>query len=264
MSKQGVSLTGVDESRRRFLARALSLGLFAGGAGWNLPALAALFGKIPGKLPAGRSIFDLRGDVRINGQVATAASVIGAADKLTVGSNSYVIAAVGDSAFILRENSALELAGAGKLVVRSMRLVTGALLSVFGRRDAAGSIALRTPTATIGIRGTGVYAEADPQKTYLCTCYGTTDLAAVRESAAPAAKVKGKAAEPPLEKATITALHHDAPKYILAEPDNGKRITAAPFINHTDMELMTIEALVGRTVPFGLESDQYDAPRRDY
>lgn len=259
----------VDESRRRFLERAIALGLFAGGTGWNLPVLAALFGKVPGKLPAGQSIFDLRGDVRVNGKPATAATVIGASDKLTVGSNSYVIAAVGDSAFILRENSSLELAAAGKALVRSMRLVTGALLSVFGKRGGVDAVSLRTPTATIGIRGTGVYAESDPEKTYLCTCYGTTDLVAAPDydpdatAARSRSKKKGDA-QPEPEKAQVTAQHHDAPRYILAAPEKGKRITEAPFINHTDLELMTLEALVGRKVPFGLPSQEYEAPRREY
>jgi hypothetical protein len=47
------------------------------------------------------------------------------------------------------------------------------------------------------------------------------------------------------------------------EPE-GKNIRPAPFINHTDQELMLIEALVGRTPPFVFAGDEYSAPRREY
>lgn len=236
------------DPRRRLLVRALSLGGLAAGAGWQAPALAALFGKLPGRLPEGRSVFEVKGEVLVNGQQATAQTVIRPTDKITTGSNSYVIAAVGGTAFILRDRSSLELGGANPLK-QAMRLVTGKLLGVFGRLADRQSLSLHTPVATIGIRGTGLYAESDPEKTYLCTCYGTTELASAQD---------------PKDKATVTAAHHDAPKYILAHPERGQRITAAPFINHTDLELMTLEALLGREVPFGLPSQEYEAPRRDY
>jgi hypothetical protein len=236
------------DARRRFLVRALSAGWLAGGAGWHASALAALFGKVPGRLPEGRSVFELRGEVRVNGQQASGRTVIRPTDQITTGSNSYLVAAVGGTAFIVRDRTVLELGGANPLK-QALRLVTGKFLGVFGKLADRESLSLHTPVATVGIRGTGLYAESDPDKTYLCTCYGTTDLASVAD---PKATVR------------ITATHHDAPRYVLAQPENGQRITAAPFINHTDLELMTLEALVGRKVPFGLPSDDYDAPRREY
>ena len=248
------------DARRRFLVRALSLGWLAGGVGWHAAAPASLFGKLPRRLPQGRSVFEVKGEVLVNGRQATETTVIGPSDKITSGSDSYLIAAVGPTAFILRDRSVLELGGANPLK-QAMRLVTGKFLGVFGKLGSHQTLAIRTPAATIGIRGTGVYAESDPDKTYLCTCYGTTELVAAPDYE-PAAGGKAKAADP--EKLQVTATHHDAPKYILAQPENGKRITAAPFINHTDLELMTLEALVGREVPFGLPAEEYEAPRRDY
>ena len=41
---------------------------------------------------------------------------------------------------------------------------------------------LTTQTATIGIRGTGVYVEAEPSQTYFCTCYGIADVAATNDA----------------------------------------------------------------------------------
>jgi hypothetical protein len=237
-----------NESRREFLVRALSLGLLAGGAGWNRDALAALFGKLPGRLPEGKSVFEVRGEVLVNGKPADRNTVITASDKITTGSRSYLIAAVGAHAFIVRDNSVLEPGGPNPLK-QVFRLITGKFLGVFGKLGDRQTLSVHTPVATIGIRGTGLYAEADADKTYLCTCYGTTDLASTKDPAATE---------------QVTSKHHDAPRYILAAPENGKRITPAPFINHTDEELMTIEALVGRKVPFGLPNQEYERPRRDY
>lgn len=261
-----VPLSPEAEARREFLVRALALGAFVGGTGWNLPVLASIFGKLPTKLPEGKSVFELKGEVTVNGARATESTLIKPGDTVRTGSNSYAIYAVGGNAFILRENSSFDIGGVGKAARQAMRLLSGKLLGVFGKRDASARLSLHTGNATIGIRGTGVYAEADPDKTYLCTCYGTTDLVAASDydldRPAPGGK-KGKVAPAP-ERAQVTAQHHDAPKYILSNPENGKRIIPAPFLNHTDLELMTLEALVGRKVPFGLQPDQYEAPRRDY
>lgn len=117
------------------------------------------------------------------------------------------------------------------------------------RRDPRVAFDLNAPTVTVGIRGTGVYAAADPDKTYLCTCYGRVDLTATAD---------------PNATETIQSRHHDAARYIYAQPVNGKLIAPAPFIDHTDLELMTLEALVGREVPFALGDKDYQAPRRDY
>ena len=238
----------IDDSRRDFLVKAMSMGLFAGGMGWNIEAMAQLFGRIPRKLPEGQSIFELRGKVLVNGKLATRETKITSADKVETAAGSLLIAAVGGTAFVLREHSKLELEGKEALV-RGMRLVSGKLLSVFGKRKRDEFASLRTSVATIGIRGTGIYAEADPEKTYLCTCYGNTDISAEND---------------PSQTENIVATHHDAPRYVLAEPDSGKRIIPAPFINHTDLELMTIEAIVGRTVPFALTGNEYEGPMRDY
>jgi hypothetical protein len=59
-------------------------------------------------------------------------------------------------------------------------------------------------------------------------------------------------------------MHHDKPLYILANQPKGQNIRAAGFINHTDQELMLIEALVGRTPPFVFPKSDYTGPRRNY
>jgi len=59
----------------------------------------------------------------------------------------------------------------------------------------------------------------------------------------------------------VVSVHHSAPRYVLASADAGSAIRPAPFLDHTDQELMLIETLVGRTPPFHLPTNQYDRPR---
>ena len=68
----------------------------------------------------------------------------------------------------------------------------------------------------------------------------------------------------PSSTETVTAQHHDKPLYILANGQPGRNIRSAPFINHTDQELMLIETLVGRTPPFIFPGNLYNTPRREY
>lgn len=234
-----------NDPRRRFLQQALSLGLLAGGMGYRLDAIAALLGTVPGELPKGKSIFELSGSVTINGVAATTASRIAPGDVLETGNKGLLIAVVNRDALLLRANTRLEIAAASA-AKGFFRLVSGAMLSVFGKRDEEYQI--RTATATIGIRGTGVYAETDPEQTYLCTCYGEVEL---------------RSASAPEQSEIIRSRHHDAPRYLLAKPRAGRHIVAAGFRDHTDQELMTLEALVGRKVPFNPADPSYERPRRE-
>lgn len=59
-----------------------------------------------------------------------------------------------DPAQIQRDNSRLKLQGSG-VFANQLRLLTGALLSVFGK----GPRSVSGPTSTIGVRGTGLYLE---------------------------------------------------------------------------------------------------------
>lgn len=240
------------ESRRRFLSRALGLGALAGGLGWRAGASAQSLGRSPRQLPEGQSVFQVSGPVTVDGKPATRETVIGQNAVIETGQRGSLVAVVGDEAFALRGGSRLEMRAA-RGAKRFFRLVTGAMLAVFPDKDDLESDdtpverEIHTPVAVIGIRGTGVYTEARPDLAYFCTCYGTTRIASLAQ---------------PDATETITSIHHDAPRYVLADPQGGKVIVPAPFINHTDIELMTLEALVGREVPFGLADQDYGGPAR--
>lgn len=217
----------IEDSRRRLLLAALGAGLF------SLPAgrLVAQNG-LPDRLPPGRSIHALSGTVRVNGRAATMQTVVRGGDVIETAQNSRAIFAVGRDAFLLRASSRLETEGEGTTAA-VLRLITGKLLSVFG----SGRRRVVTPVASIGIRGTGLYVESDPELSYVCTCYGTTDIVSIAD---------------PSSGETVVSEHHDAPRYILASGASGSRIRLAPVFNHTDQELALIEALVGREPPFGV------------
>lgn len=241
-------LDAPQDPRRRILIEALALGAWA--ASQPLGAQAwSLFGSKPAPLPEGRSIHRITGTAMVNGKAATVETPVVPGDVIETGANSVVVFAVGGHAMLLRSNARLELdrgrEGTDSLLVRGLRLLSGALLSV--SRNAPMEVA--TTTATIGIRGTGWYAEADPEQTYFCTCYGVADIASSADGSS---------------RETVEARHHDRPLYIIANAPAGAGIRDAPFKNHTDEELMLIEALVGREPPFVFPKDDYSGPRRDY
>jgi len=153
------------------------------------------------------------GDVRISGET------------ISTGADGQAVFVVGRDAMLVRPNSSLTL------VTNGFRLVTGAVLSVFAPGEAK---QLRTPTATIGIRGTAAYIEAEPDRTYICTCYGEAVLEPLAEPAA---------------RETVRTRHHEQPRYIMPK-GAPQMIMLAPMINHSDAELELLESLVGRKPPF--------------
>lgn len=239
-----------DDPGRRLLIQALTLGAFTGAyAGASTSSFAqTLLGALPGKLPEGRSIYRITGRVTINGKEATLETPVTASDTIETGPASEIIFIVGGQAILLRAQSKLNLQSAStgsSAIVTGLRMLTGKLLSVSRNQP----MQLQTPTATIGIRGTGLYVEAEPDLTYFCTCYGVTDVVASSD---------------PASRDTVAATHHDRPLYITSGRESGQNIMPAGFKNHSDQELMLIETLVGRSTPFVFPGRAYEAPRRGY
>ena len=233
-----------DEKRREYLVKLLTL---SGLTMTPLGQVQAFFGSTPDKLADDKSIFTLEGDVRVNGRRANLDTRIQGGDLISTRDNSEVVFAVGGDSFILRSNSEMEIEGGG-FFVNALRMLTGSVLSVFGKRQPNQQLTMNSSTATIGIRGTGVYMESEPGLTYMCTCYGQVGLYSNQDLN---------------DSELITATHHDSPKYITDRKVRDSFIRPAPFKNHTDAELKRLEAIVGREVPFGIESELYKGERRD-
>ena len=239
----------IDDPRRILLVRALSAGLLYGALTPAQAITFGLFGSKPSKLPDGQSIYRLAGDVKVNAQVAKLDTRIRPGDLVQTGKNSEIVFVVGGNSMILRSDSQLNLdpppGVLSSLLIGGLRLLTGKLLSVSHNS----AMRVTSATATIGIRGTGFYIEADPEQTYFCNCYGVTDI---------------QASNDPNSRETLTSTNHGRPVYIVANGSSGSKIRTAPFINHTDQELALIETLVGRERPFVFPRRNYSAPRRTY
>ncbi len=217
-----------ERTRREWLKRALL-------AGAAMPLLLSDV-LAASKRPSG--MVDVKGEVLINGRPAKPGAALKPGDSVATAAGSSAVFVVGRDAFLIREKSEFLTAG-GKALTGSLRLVTGKLLSVFGR----GPRSIATSTATIGIRGTGIYIEAEAERSYVCTCYGLVDL---------------QASNMPEARETVSTTHHDAPRYIYAHGDSPiKMIEPAPMVNHSDAELIMLEALVGRKPPFLVSGARY-------
>lgn len=266
-----------DDPRRRVLIQALAAGIFSAGVPGANALAASIFGNRPKELPPGQSIYSISGQATVNGKEATMGTRIYPGDTVQTAKDSELIFVVNTHAMLLRSDSHLvieagqnpdQIKSAEKkpeqkkpseikpeaksedsnpfsMVINGLRMLTGKLLTVSRHSP----MRVISATATIGIRGTGFYLESDPELTYFCTCYGTTDVVASAD---------------PESKTTVVSYHHNRPLYILKDQGKGDNIRNAPFVNHTDQELTLIEALVGRTPPFVFANDAYSAPRRDY
>jgi len=222
-----------DLDRREFLRQLLAAGI-VGSAGASLLVRQVLSMGAGGQLLEG--VRNVQGQVAVNGVPAQVGSIVFPGDVITTGPSSTAVFVVGKDAFLVRENSRIELAGekAGEKqgatkIVKTIRIATGKILSVFGSSGKR----IETLTAVAGTRGTGIYIESDPEVTYFCLCYGSTDL---RSAAQPDALM------------SFSADYHEA-RYIL-KPEAGRIFLKAPKINHEDAELVMLESLVGREVPF--------------
>ena len=206
--------------------RAWMKGVAGGAAGLALLRGALAAGKIE------KGVYRVKGEARVNGAPAQVGMKVKAGDLITTGKASELVFVIGRDAMMVRAGARIEVEGAlGSLLESGLRIVTGAVLSVF---EPGKPKRITTATATIGIRGTGIYVEALPEETYVCTCYGVADLAAVDDPAA---------------RETVHTEHHDQPRFIMAR-GAPQMIVKAPVVNHTDAELILLESLVGRVPAF--------------
>jgi hypothetical protein len=182
-------------------------------------------GSVSATQGQGRSnIVELQGDARANGQRLRPEQTIQTGDRIETGPDSRLVFVLGNASFLVRQNTRLTVErGATLSVVSVLRLVTGAVASVWGKGI---SRQIVLPTLTAGIRGTGVYSEVMPTgRSYFCNCYGTVDMAAGPD------------------RAVSEASYHQS-FWGEVEPRNGRLLTPAGAINHTDEELEMLAKLI--------------------
>src|SRR3954468_18077366 len=191
-------------------------------------------------LPAGAQVpfgvvHELVGQVTVNDVPLARQNALQAGQTIRTGVDGRVWFSLGSDAYFLRPNSSLRLDASKpkEPFIDFVRLVTGALGATFARGMRRTLIA---PTATIGIRGTGVYLEAAPDIAYFCTCFGSTEILT-----APSGNM--------MESVAVSTDNHQA-RMIHREAMSGMRILRAGFIGHTNEEMARLESLVGRPNPF--------------
>ncbi len=231
-------MDSVENSLRRRLIRDMLLsGAWASLAGSALivpcaNAMEALATQVAG----GKSVFRVTGTVRVDGVPATQTTRVFAHSQIETGPASSIAFVVGGDAHLLGENSRVQLEGEG-FVESTLRLLTGKLLSIFGPRPSGQSLNLVTTTATVGIRGTGVFAQSGEEVSYICTCFGQVEIRSANQ-------YQGAA-----QHEQVQSEHHDAPRYVLRDPDAGLLITPAKMKLHTDEEVELVQALLGGALP---------------
>jgi hypothetical protein len=212
---QGTSEDEVLWTRRRSFLQAA--------AAWT-----ALGGWAGAQAQQRSNIVELRGDALLNGEPLRAQQTVQSGDRIETGPGSYLIFSIGNSAFHVRQNSRITVERGQTLnTVSVLRMLTGAVVSVWGRGTNRQVV---TPTLTAGIRGTGLYTEVredENLRSYFCNCYGTIDLFAGAD------------------RAVSQAVYHQS-FWAEPQPRNGRMLTPAGAINHTDEEVEFLAALVGQ------------------
>ena len=174
------------------------------------------------------NIIEISGDATLNGERLTQQHTIQTGDSIVTGPGSTLIFVLGTSAFHVRQNTMMTVdRGASLLAISLLRLITGAVVSVWGKGNKR---LIMTPTITAGIRGTGVYAEifaSQEGRSYLCNCYGEVEVTAGGDQ-------------------VLSRSSYHQSFWGEVAPKGGRMLTPAGAINHTDEELEFLARLTGQ------------------
>ena len=218
-------------ARRAWLQRFAAGGALAGGGILGAIGRALANGDLGGR----QGVVQLEGTASVDGRPARVGTAVEVGQRVATGPGSHAVIVLGKDAFLLRDNTSIETKGASG-ALSQLLVGTGKILSVFSRKP----LSIRAAYATIGIRGTGCYIEVAPADVYFCLCYGE-------------ALVQGPGMADKLVKTT----HHEMP-LLLREDGSAMQADKTQFRNHTDTELVMLEALVGREPPF-MKDGKYPA-----
>ncbi len=191
-------------------------------------AWTALGGYSAAQAQQRSNIVELVGDAQLNGQRLLPGHTIQSGDAIHTGPGSSLIFVLGASSFKVRQNTRMVVErGASLNLVSVLRLLTGAVVSVWGK---GGTRRIVTPTVTVGIRGTGTYTEVLPEqhyRSYFCNCFGTVDVQAGADK-------------------TVSQSDYHQSFWAEPTPMGGRLLRSAKAINHTDEELEYLARLVNQ------------------
>ena len=164
-----------------------------------------------------------KGDTLINGQNLTKETVIKYGDTVETKKGSSFRFNLGKEAFLVNEKTKFSLKKENDTNV--IDLVSGSILGTFSK----GKHQVKTSNMTAGIRGTVVFAMVKENKSYFCTCYGTTDVHAEHIN----------------QETTLEATHHNM---VWVTDTTIKPATMMEA--HTDEQIRALDKMVGRTPKF--------------
>lgn len=221
-----------DAARREWLLRLAASGALGGAGLIGVVARALAAGDLGGK----QGVVRLQGSATVAGQPAREGTAVKLGERVATGADSQAVIVLDKDAFLMRSNTVIETT-VHDGVLANLLVSTGRVLSVFSKKP----VNIKAASATIGIRGTGCYLEVDDAGVYFCLCYGE-------------ATVGG----PNMAEQLVKTTHHESP---LQLTQSAGTMTSRPggFKNHTDAELIMLEALVGREPPFVSSGLQYPA-----
>ncbi len=171
-----------------------------------------------------------KGRVLINGQLASSSTPIKSGDSIETGDKSELIFKLHKDAYKIKANTQVKIHSASADGSGLLEVIGGAMLAVFGKSNKR----IKTPIATMGIRGTGVYIQVDEQESYFCTCFGETEL----EAGGKSQRVK--------------ANHHKAKTV-----KKNKQMVDAKMIGHDDWELEELADIAGIALPESFTNGDY-------
>lgn len=172
-----------------------------------------------------RQIVKKSGEVFVNQKPMKVNQKIKLGDFIQTKSNSKIVFNIGKSAFMAKENTQFKITDDG--TTKTLNVISGGVLAVFQHGDEKHEV--KTPNMTAGIRGTGIFAKVEQNKSYFCTCYGKTEL--VNEHNRHAKK--------------LIASHHN-----MVWVTQTKIKPVKKMLGHNDKELRELEAIVGRIPDF--------------
>lgn len=189
-------------------------------------AWTALGGLATAQAQSRGNVVERQGDVLLNGRPLLPEQSIVSGDHIQTGPGSHLIFVIGNASFQVRQNTSLVVErGPSINTVSVLRLLTGAVASVWGKGTNRQII---LPTLSAGIRGTGVYAEVfreQDNRSYFCNCYGEVEMNASGDQA-------------------VSRSSYHQSFWGEVTPKNGRFLTPATAINHTDEELEYLARLV--------------------
>ncbi|MDM8546442.1 FecR domain-containing protein [Candidatus Venteria ishoeyi] len=185
------------------------------------------------RLSFASNIAELEGVVTINRKPVTTESIVSIGDRIETKANSRIVFTINKDAYRLGPYSKMTVKANKAGTEVFLNLLSGSMLGVFSK----GNKRIHTHSATIGIRGTGVFLEVKHESTYFCTCFGETELNSI-------------VSEPNAKDAThqeiISSKHHSS-RMITHAPV--PEVSGSDMHGHTDAEIRQLAGLINLPLP---------------